>query len=797
MPTIVSIPRDLTEATAESAGKGNVVLVQIELPAYDGNPALTLRLATRRFDDADGYEWAGALAEPPSIDQGGRFLETRILPNVADMKLRKLRLGGQAKDETIQDLFVSHEWVGARVWVRQAFTDLSIGSSYPTIFDGEVSERPRVEPGRIEVHAVSDRSWIQDVPSRKLDLVTYPNAPVELSGVPLPIVYGDWQDDFFFQVGAFNRYKHIIGLDQPTYPLVAIEMPAQGGNTQPTFLVADHPMLINSDLPYRYEPSLGRLARVASLATTSAAGVSPATTRPANLYEVAILPIEIDSSTNWDDAKELIRETKRRTVEGYASGDYTAVKRILRLKFPDQAELGTFFGAALYLFYTKNAWTPTLGTWGALNAATVDDVTDLPSAATSPTASDAPQDFVSKNIGPASTLGTGVVNSWADIKNTDLYVELKSAGQVMRAHAVSLVVTYKPAAKVARPGITRRVPWDQASRFSNGRTVPGRGFRATGERTGPDVTEMETNLYAGPSQGYADDGSGTYTGTPDGLIEHPIDVAHHLLRTIGGLSASDVVTTAGEFGSFTDARSLLAGYKMRAHIARANTKLDTLLAQISDQALVWFRRKSTEPGSPFVAIPWDLSLTQNYRAPGDPFTFSRRSKFVQNKSFKPFGTRVSDIVNSLTVNFDFDPRTNTYADALHIRPDGSRVYSGGFTTDGTRATAADDSATLFGLRADTLNLPWIRDPATASAILARSFDLSVNPRLAVEFATFVQAYDLECGHVIQFSPDWDDIVPFTKPGSDGSWENKNLVVVNVQRPSDKPSRYQVEAVELA
>jgi len=82
--------------------------------------------------------------------------------------------------------------------------------------------------------------------------------------------------------------------------------------------------------------------------------------------------------------------------------------------------------------------------------------------------------------------------------------------------------------------------------------------------------------------GYADDGSGTYTGAPNALIENPADVIRHFLVNQMGMTASEVDA------SFTVARAALSGavsggYKFAGAITKAADGLG-LLEELSSQS---------------------------------------------------------------------------------------------------------------------------------------------------------------------------------------------------------------------
>lgn len=81
-------------------------------------------------------------------------------------------------------------------------------------------------------------------------------------------------------------------------------------------------------------------------------------------------------------------------------------------------------------------------------------------------------------------------------------------------------------------------------------------------------------------QGYADDGSGTYTGTANALIEKPADVLHHLVRVVAAIPAGRVDAAA-----FQQARGdAPASHKLSAVLTERASNLKTLLLAVGMQS---------------------------------------------------------------------------------------------------------------------------------------------------------------------------------------------------------------------
>jgi hypothetical protein len=119
----------------------------------------------------------------------------------------------------------------------------------------------------------------------------------------------------------------------------------------------------------------------------------------------------------------------------------------------------------------------------------------------------------------------------------------------MRIYFVALSVKYRPQQSLITQAFTTVV----GRRFVSG---SGGAYYNVFETT-PAVSELTSGINAAV-YGYADDGSGTYSGTANGLLSRGPDILCHLLCTYGGLSRStNFETGTNAFGSFVDARTYL------------------------------------------------------------------------------------------------------------------------------------------------------------------------------------------------------------------------------------------------
>ncbi len=800
---IVSARASAFTATSESKSKGAITLARIELPAFDGNPALILRLATRAYLDPDGIRWGRMLSEQPSIDHGGDWLIVGWQPVDAILTISDRRISGQARGAVFSDLFADYPFTSARIVIYQAFDNLVSTSEFEEIFTGEIAQVDSMDLEGILLHCVQDRDWSVDFPTRTVNLDDFPNAPTAAVGAVIPVVLGSWEAGRYLSDGVSEAAT--AGIARGAVPMLPIDAPTAAGVTRPKFLISDEEIdqgLLTGGAPYDewylYCDQTGNLAGPGIGTLSNPAGGPATLALLSQQVQTAIIPIDIDPSTTAIGAQECTRKDKNRSLDGYAELDWDLNQRILRLLLPDVSTPGKFVAATLHIWFSKNAWSGTSGKYIIGNS-------DLALATTA--------NFVAGSTGFTSlgfeshialNVGTNVIrpvagdlDGWQDIKNCYIQCDVRATGQKLRINRAVLAVDFIAAAQVERPGTTRTVGGKRitvSGRTAGGANVGYRGLQR--EETSPDLVSFSASIYNFP-RGPKDDSLGTYTGTPGALIEHPVDMVRYLLRRWSGIPSGQIVETPDQFGAFPDAKAELAGYKFRALFSR-QVSLEEHIAQIESEALCSFMRTPTEPSSPFVAVPWNIGQPVNYRSAAVPFIFSRKKAHVVQGSFSAGTTRITLVANTVRVNYDWDPRTDTYGDQLYITPTRSRVYSGGiFTTDSGLEAAALDSKTWYKNRPElAISLKMVSDPATASSILSRLFALRSYPRTMVRFRTFVNAYDLNRGHVIGFSGDWDARLKYPRAGGDGTWEGKRFRVVSIQRLKESPIEYQVEAVEI-
>ena len=94
-----------------------------------------------------------------------------------------------------------------------------------------------------------------------------------------------------------------------------------------------------------------------------------------------------------------------------------------------------------------------------------------------------------------------------------------------------------------------------------------------------------------------------------------------------------------------------------------------------------------------------------------------------------------------------------------------------------RESRAQDSADTWGeLEELTLPSSYIRQEETAVLYRDRNADLRRQPKMKIEFDT-LRMMDAQRGRVFATSADLDDLDPFARYGSDGSWAGKKFMII--------------------
>ncbi|WP_167631556.1 phage tail protein [Mariprofundus ferrooxydans] len=213
-------------------------------------------------------------------------------------------------------------------------------------------------------------------------------------------------------------------------------------------------------------------------------------------------------------------------------------------------------------------------------------------------------------------------------------------------------------------------------------------------------------------QGWADDASGTITGTANALIEQPDHVARHIISHYGGATAAEAA--AADFTAFT-------GDVLTA-VLDQHTKVRDMLTRISEQcrAIIcysgdrWIMRKRPDPGATPVVVLADADVVR---------TDSGASTLTESKS----GTR--NLVNHINYRC------------------GLSASRAGWAASGQLDNAASQAS--YGLRDRIISMPDV--PTEAQALTTLNWQLlrTANPDRMLAGCSLTLAHLLlEVGDVV-------------------------------------------------
>jgi len=239
--------------------------------------------------------------------------------------------------------------------------------------------------------------------------------------------------------------------------------------------------------------------------------------------------------------------------------------------------------------------------------------------------------------------------------------------------------------------------------------------------TGNSIADIVIGgIVACDLQGFQDDGAGTYTGTPNALIERPDHILKHILINRCGLTASEIdSTTYTAAGAYYATNSFVLAF---AILEKPNSRF--LINEIARQA------KSIEI--------WEAGVHKLIHLPVDETT---------DKSID--GYRI-----------DLDQIWVKYTDRADIKNTLSARYNriwSGYTNEtesdqGVVIATDTPSVTKYGtLQGDPFSFPYIPGATQAQAILDLTKEDLNNPRLMVEFSGGYYLTDLERGDIIEFA----------------------------------------------
>lgn len=524
-------------------------------------------------------------------------------------------------------------WKGARVRLYRWERSLTDFSDALQVFVGRIDT---ISPGAgtgVQFTAIQDRANLTArVASVVIDKTNRPSAPDGAIGACVPVLYGDHGSPPLRGVMAglgFEDDLENVGGGRGAVPLLLTD-PGTGA-AKVRIEAASHAIsdLYNTSGTCRlFMVGDGVLAPVDTAASTitetlAAGGSYADIDDDALIVKFRVVPVDVRVGVGNNSALKPRRAMDIADETSYATLDQTAGQNKLDLMLPNPAPLGKITGTVqLFVLFTGDAAnTQNLRVYvRSAGASSGTASTASTSAAGTVLTATYPAGWWSENWEFGRNEG-GLTYGGAAVGDT-LSVCVDFAGAVAnnkaRIYAVGAIVPAKPSRDIVTPGTPSKTRVVRADYRGNSPTKSSSAiWQQQVTPAIPDVAQVTADFFATP-KGYVDDGSGTYTGSAGAVIERVPDIVRHALVTYGGVAGGDIVTSAGAFGSFVDARSTLrdgnpSDVKLACYIVDKMTVQD-VCKKTCEQGLahMWldvhdgkWRMKAWKRGDP---VDYDLTL---------------------------------------------------------------------------------------------------------------------------------------------------------------------------------------------
>ena len=633
--------------------------------------ALTLRWATTEVITPDGKLWQAGLAAEPTRDAVD-LLGTGLAPTTATIRLPR-RADASQSSGVVANLLSSYLWQNAVVtlyiWDQGPFSAPS-SESPQQVFSGRVS-RPDVDAEGVTLYLLQDESWNRVIPTTVIDDISYPNAPDGQQGQPIPIVYGDhiappmaslWPSTY-----GNKDDQEDVGAGLGVVPMFLVDPGI--GSAKAKIVAAAHlcvDILNRADGHTQFIDAGGVMAPLDTAGITETLGASESFIEIADEGQVAyfgVLPMDVrttgaaNTATNPRRAMDVFDETN------YASMNQATPAGILQLVLPNMPPRGRIDSVELVVAFIGDAgngnnlragpYQPGVGYLSSVNTA---------STGTTPAVW-------------RTTWPTGAYSQAWDFGGSATAYDLRidfTGGATNKASIIwaALVVKYRPQQSLVTPGyigFTIPIFPTPTGPLYEPFTTQSAFIEQLQKHGYFQVAQPQFSLvgrFYGNIKGYADTAGGAFTGTASALIQRPPDIVNHILQTYAGVSASDVETAVGGFGSFVDARDTLRNgqptdLKLAAHVGELSSVKRVLQHVCEQSGLCVVRDRFTDKWrchawKPGALTDYDLKL---------------RWEDVSDLSIEE--TSIVDSATDVRIRFGYDhPRGRTLYEAF-VSPTGS------------------------------------------------------------------------------------------------------------------------------
>lgn len=671
--------------------------------------ARTVWAGTRDYFSPANKYWQSMIREG-YLHSPGSHLTNDIEPCTGRLTLAgDVRLGWQTGSQRLSDAFYTHEWRGATVtiWYWELSLTNWAADAYQR-FTGEVLF-PEIESGDVVLQLRGSMDWNQPIQPAVISRETDPNAPEEMIGVVVPILYGaheqaPWRTPWKNRVNNYysgggsaltdNMAPFLFGGRRLARAVLA-DLGRGAGKAR--VRVASHPVKAVADPSQGAGVYLEEGDRASLLEipggdvfndALQGAGFLIGDNTPAWL---AIPPEAVEVVANTADDFRSILEA---TDASFVQFDQPGGKTKLRVRFPAPENPGDMLSAPpafiVAFAYDLNG--------GALQAVLTNQGTGLSSGTmilldstpTRPTTI-----YFSLGINGLGQVAWGVTPLPAtpyDLGN--LYLEITATAGMPRLYACSIAIKHRPTQPIVESTRTVQV---QRHRQLNRRGKWHGGIYGPYTETEelPAVTEFRGKVFHN-TLGWADDGSGTISGTANALLEDPGDLATHILVNYGFRSLAQIERGIGAHGSFVDARAAFHtwnGRKMKLALGiHEDVDVLTALAWITAASASWIFISPSD--GKFRIIPWGTPGTTYDLRFGPSTVFG-------TPRIRPLPSTTA--ATGMRVPYGYDARKSDYLHEVMVRADYPQLRgqsSGGYEYFGIR----DESLRVVASLKDRLDV---------------------------------------------------------------------------------------------
>lgn len=629
----------------------------------------TLRLAGREIATPDGtYELA--LADVGPVVADGDFCTSDISLCTFSFVMLDRRLSGQTSGTSLS-LFASYVWHGATVTVYLWEESLTSFSDALQIFSGQVIDC-WVDGLKATVRCRQSTTALLELPTNPIARDTDPRAPEASMGLPRGgILYGSLLSpparEPASAYGAFQQGITSCFGGQRAVRGVVTRVGRGNGQEKGRVLFASHACkTFNSDVagatPFieagnrlcEIDPIGGDVLNSAADGTGfNIADITSGGTYPFDQFSpVPPAEVALVAANNGESPRSAMD-----TIADfhYTLLDYDAGQREVTWRLPSLPPMGKAVEYRWVICYKTSAGAANCRVEMGKDA--VGSSVMIVAASTTPTAQSA-------TLGSSTYYPTDPFDFTANYIRA--YFNGVATGEKLYVYAVAAVVKGFPNGDVVIPGRVVYGP-TESRKFSRqgGRPVAGKATQI------PDVVRFnfQGGFYA-TLEGYADDGSGTYTGVADALIELAPDVLRHLLITYCGQSGGDITTAGSTFGSFVDARAQLVTWrgsnmKLAAAITGFRQSSD-IIEDMMRGALCWAYISRFD--NKWKCVPWKAGTAVNY-----DYKLALDRRDIVDPEGPQLRQGIEHVENNLEVAYSWDDWQRRHTMSTLVGPTRSQV----------------------------------------------------------------------------------------------------------------------------